>query len=236
MRGVTLGQLLDDLRAEVGHSLQPNLGKSTRDVLINMLQRTQRRLWDDYSWPFLRIRRDINLSAGQRYYDLPTDIVFERIERVEVKHGDVWTKMQYGITGEHYNQHDSDRGVRSSPVRRYDAYENNQIEMWPIPATNTDTTTLADTVRIHGIRNLTPFVADSDTADLDDQLIVLYAAAEILTRQKQGDAQNKLAQAQAHYARLKARMAKTETFVISGGEPEGMYRPKGPPLIATTGN
>jgi hypothetical protein len=31
-------------------------------------------------------------------------------------------------------------------------------------------------------------------------------------------------------------MAKTETFVIGGGEPDGMYRPKGPPLIATTGN
>ena len=32
----------------------------------------------------------------------------------------------------------------------------------------------------------------------------------------------------------KARLAKSEVFVISGGEPEGMYRPKSPPLIATT--
>ena len=56
----------------------------------------------------------------------------------------------------------------------------------------------------------------------------------MLSRQKQADAQNKLAQAQAHYARLKARLAKSEVFVISGGEPEGMYRPKSPPLIATT--
>ena len=83
---------------------------------------------------------------------------------------------------------------------------------------------------------MSQFVAAADTADLDDQLIVLYTAAEVLTRQKQGDAQNKLAQAQAHYQRLKARMAKTDTFVIGGGEPEGMYRPKGPPLIAPTGN
>lgn len=235
-RGTSLGQLLDDLRAEVGHSLQPNLGKSTRDVLINMLQRTQRRLWDDYSWPFLRITRDITIGAGQRYYDIPNDLVFERIERVETKHGDVWTKLKYGISSEDYNQHDSDRGVRSSPVRRYDAYENNQIELWPIPANNTDAATGMNSVRVTGIKNLSPFVADSDTADLDDQLIVLYAAAEVLTRQKQSDANNKLGQAQAHYARLKARMAKSETFVISGGEPEGMYRPKGPPLIASTGS
>lgn len=235
-RGVSLGQLLDDVRAEVGHSLQPNLGKASRDVLIGMIQRVQKRLWEDYSWPHLKVTRDIEIQAGQRYYDLPSDIVFERVERVETKHGDYWTKLHYGIGADQYNQHDSDRGVRSSPIRRYDAYENNQIEVWPIPEHNADMTTGTDSLRIYGIRNLSPFVAVSDTADLDDQLIVLYAAAEMLTRQKQGDAQNKLAQAQAHYQRLKARMAKTETFVIGGGEPEGLYRPKGPPLIATTGN
>ena len=235
-RGTSLGQLIDDLRAEVGHSLQPNLGKATRDVFINMLQRTQRRLWEDYSWPFLSIRRDIAISAGQRYYDVPNDLVFERIERMETKHGDYWSKLHYGITAEHYNQHDSDRGIRSSPIRRYDAYENNQIEMWPIPSNNSDAVTGTDSVRVHGIKNLSQSTSEADTADLDDQLIVLYASAEILARQKQADAQNKIAQAQAHYARLKARMAKTETFVIGGGEPDGMYRPKGPPLIATTGN
>jgi hypothetical protein len=232
-RGTSLGQLIDDLRAEVGHSLQPNLGKATRDVIINQIQRVQRRLWDDYSWPFLRVKRDLTISAGQRYYDLPSDVVFERIERVETKHGDVWTKLTYGIGSDQYNQHDSDNGVRSSPIRRFDNHENNQIELWPVPANNSEADG-AGSVRIYGIKNLSALIADSDTADLDDQLIVLYAAAEILARQKQADAQNKLAQAQAHYSRLKARTAKTETFVISGGEPEGMYRPKGPPLIART--
>lgn len=235
-RGVSLGQLLEDVRAEVGHSLQPNLGKASRDVLIGMIQRVQKRLWEDYSWPHLKVTRDIEIQAGQRYYDLPNDVVFERVERVETKHGDYWTKLHYGIGAAQYNQHDSDRGVRSSPIRRYDAYENNQIEFWPIPENNSDATTGTDSIRIYGIRNLSPFIATSDLADLDDQLIVLYAAAEVLTRQKQSDAQNKLAQAQAHYQRLKARMSKTDTFVIGGGEPEGLYRPKGPPLIATTGN
>jgi hypothetical protein len=234
-RGTSLGQLVTDLRAEVGHSLQPNLGKATRDVFINLLERTQRRLWEDYSWPFLRITRDITISSGQRYYDVPDGLTFERIERMEVKHGDYWTKMHYGIGAQEYNSHDSDRGIQSSPTRRFDTYENNQIEFWPIPANNSNATTGTDSIRIYGIRNLTPLVAEADTADLDDQLIILYAAAEILTRQKQGDAQNKLAAAQAHYARLKARMSKTETFVIGGGEPEGMYTPKPPPLIATTG-
>ena len=184
---------------------------------------------------FLRITRDITIGAGQRYYDIPNDLVFERIERVETKHGDIWTKLQYGITGEHYNQHDSDRGVRSSPVRRYDSYENNQIELWPIPANNSDPATGMNSVRVTGIKNLSNLVADSDTADLDDQLIVLYAAAEVLTRQKQSDANNKLGRLK-RIMLAKSAYGKTETFVISGGEPEGMYRPKGPPLIATTGS
>ena len=135
-RGTSLAILINDLRAEVGHSLLPSLGKATRDVLINQIQRVQRRLWDDYNWNFLKVRRDIAINAGQRYYDLPSDIVFERITRVETKHGDAWTKLHYGIGADEYNQHDSDADERSTPIRRYDNFENNQIEVFPVPANN----------------------------------------------------------------------------------------------------
>ena len=166
--------------------------------------------------------------------DLPNDMTFERIEKAEFKHGDYWTKLDYGIGARQYNQFDSDRGITSYPVQCYDAHENNQIEIWPIPTNDSTTSTKQGMVRFHGIKNLGGLISETDTADLDDQLIILYASAEMLARQKQADSQNKLAQAQAHYARLKARLSKTETFVIGGGEPEGMYRPKSPPLIATT--
>ena len=226
-RGVSLGNLLTDLRSEIGHSLQVSLGKASRDPLINLLQRTQKRLWEDYNWPFLKITKDLTIAAGQRYYDIPDDLTFERITRVEVKHGSQWTKLHYGIAGAEYNSHDSDAGDRSSPTQKYDAYGTGQIEIWPIPANNSNATTLADAVRIHGIKNLSAFVSEADTADLDDQLIVLFAAAEVSARQKQSDAQNKLAQAQAHYMRLKARMSKNETFIISGGEAPSTYRTTG---------
>ena len=58
-RGTTLGILINDLRSEIGHSLQTSLGKTTRDVLINTLQRNQKRLWDDYAWSFLKVKREI---------------------------------------------------------------------------------------------------------------------------------------------------------------------------------
>ena len=166
-----------------------------RDVLINTIQRVQSRLWSDYSWPFLQVRRDINLADGQRYYDLPSDMVFERIESVEFKYGDIWEPMSYGIGRDQYNQYDSDRDIRSWPIYRYDNYENNQIEVWPIPNQNVDATTGSGLLRLHGIRNLTRLSENSDTADLDDQLIILYAAANFLQRQRQADAGAKLQEA-----------------------------------------
>ena len=74
-------------------------------------------------------------------------------------------------------------------------------------------------------------MADSDRADLDDQLIVLFAAGELLQRQKAGDAKDKLLQAAAHYQRLKARNSKSDSFVMSQDEPLA-YTPKGPPMVA----
>jgi len=233
-RGTQLTALIDDLRAEVGHSLQASLGKATREVLRTVLQRVQRRLWEDYSWPFLKVRREISMAEGQRYYDLPDDITFERIELAEFKWGNRWDRVPYGIGSLEYNQWDSDQDVRSWPIHKYDSYENNQIEVWPIPSDNANATTGSGKLRFHAIKDLSSFIADADTADLDDQLLVLYAAGEILSRQKQPDSQAKLAQANAHYQRLKARSAKTDTFILGGGEPPYIYVPKGPPVIART--
>jgi len=236
-RGTTLGELIDDLRAEAGHSIQASLGKATREVLISVLQRTQRRLWADYSWPFLRVRRDISMAAGQRYYDLPSDVVFERIENAEFKWGGRWGQISFGIGVAELNQTDSDQDQRSWPISHYDAYDDSgttQLEVWPVPSNNADASTGAGNVRINGIRNLSPFIASSDTADLDDQLLVLYAASEILARQKQTDAQQKLNYANAHYMRLKARSAKSDTFVLGGGVPPDMYTSKGPPFVASS--
>ena len=230
-RGTTLGQLIEDLRAEAGHALAPSLGASTRDVFINVLRRQQKRLWEDYSWPFLRVSRDIPVQAGLRYYNIPTDMTWERIERIEFRWGDRWQKLEYGIGIEHYNQYDSDLDIRSYPVYRYREAEHNQVELWPVTSENGNATTRDGMVRFTGIRNLSQFTGDADRADLDDQLLVLFSAAEVLARQKTNDASSKLAQAQAHYARLKARNSKSESFVMGADEPTG-YTPKGPPMVA----
>ena len=229
-RNVTLGELIDDVRAEAGHSLQANLGTAMRDVLIKIIQRQQRRLWEDFDWTFLRVERDIPVQAGLRYYNFPTDLTIERLEKVEFKWDDRWHKLDYGIGPTQYDQFDSDRDVRSWPLYRWQEHENDQIEVWPIPSQNGSGSPLTGVVRFTGIRKLRPLVAESDVADLDDTLLVLYSAAEILAREKANDAGLKMQLAEAHYRRLKARNAKRDTFSLSSEEPRWQMR--GPKVIA----
>lgn len=231
-RNVTLGELIDDLRAEAGHSLQPNLGTAMREVLIKVLQRQQRRLWEDYDWKFLNVRRDILTQAGQRYYNLPPDMAFENIERVEFKDGDRWIHLHYGIGDTEYSEYDSDRDIRATPALRWQEADDGQFEIWPIPSNNGVSETLSGAVRFHGKRNLRPLVAESDRADLDDTLLVLYSAAEILAREKADDAKLKLQMAEKHYLRLKGRTAKRTTFSMSGNDPTMSARRPQPIVIS----
>lgn len=231
-RNVSLGVLIDDLRAEAGHSLQANLGVAMRDVLVKVLQRQQKRLWEDYDWTFLRVIRDVPVQAGERYYNFPADLNLERLEKVEFKYGDRWVPVEYGIGREQYDLHDSDRDVRAFPVERWREAENDQIELWPIPSQNGSAATVVNVVRFTGIRKLRPLLAESDVADLDDTLLVLYSAAEILAREKSADASVKLQMAEKHYKRIKARNAKGGTFSLTGGADDALVMPQGPKIIA----
>jgi len=213
-RNTTLQVLLNDLRSESGHAISSALGKSTQEMMVNLLNRVQRRLWEDFAWPFLQVKKDITLQAGQRYYDIPSGLTLERVQSASFKNGSSWHKIFYGISTQDYTVHDSDTGSRSWPIRKYEAYGATQVEVWPIPSENTNTTTGDGLFRLEGTGNLSTFVSMSDTADLDDQLIVLFAASELLTRQKSPDAQLKGQQAQVHYQRLRARLSKTEPLVL----------------------
>ena len=218
-RGTQLRTLLADLRAEVGHATSTNLGDATQEMMLTLLERVQRRLWSEWSWPFLQVKRDISLAVGQRYYDMPSDVALERIERAEVKDGGLWRRLIWGISDSDYSAYDSDQDTRSWPPLKWDAYEGDQLEIWPTPSQGVNATTGNGTLRLRGVKTLSVLVALDDRADLDDQLIVLFAAAELLARQKSGDAQLKLAQANAHFQRLKARLSKTDPVVLGEGPP-----------------
>jgi hypothetical protein len=212
-RGTALSQLLRKLRAESGHALQDSLTRATQESYQLILARVQETLYADHDWPFMRVTRDVMLEAGARYYDFPSDLNLERLERVEVKWGGRWLPVQPVIDSEHYNVFDSDADVRSDPVRRWAFYtegDAHQLEVWPVPATNGNPASKEMHVRLTGIKKLGPLVSLEDRADLDDQLIVLYAAAEVLAEQNSPRSQAALASAQTLYRRLKSTTAHRE--------------------------
>lgn len=213
-KNVSLSLLRDKLRAEIGASANPAMGTNAHHAMNLLLERTQERLWSDFDWPFMSIKRDIPLTNGQRYYSFPTEISYDRVVSTNVKYSNTWRPIEYGIGTNDYNYIDSDIGSTQSPALKWNHYEENQLEIWPIPA-DSDMV-----VRIDGIRNLKPLIADTDVCELDDKLIVLFAAAEMLSHTKSADAPAKLAIANAHYARLRG-LASKSSMVQYGGKRNG---------------
>lgn len=215
-RGKTLGELVLMLREEVGDATSAALGQNTLPGYKRTLRRTQEFLWGDWAWPHLRVYREEVMQAGQRYYTLPADLAFDRVENVHVRDNDIWRPVCYGIELEHYNASDPELGDRDDPVERWKAHEDGQFEVWPVPATN------GLRLRFEGIRKLASLVDDADRADLDDNLIVMFAAAEILGRKKSADGQAKAQVAGRLYRQLKGHQSKDTVIVIGGGRDPNM--------------
>jgi hypothetical protein len=233
-RGTQLGTLVDRLKAEARYAADPSLGQNYRGTLVRALQRHQARLWLDFDWPFLKVSRDKSLAAGQRYYDLPTDLPSERIISVQRKQDGIWVpqsgSLDYGIGAAEYSIMDSEAGVREDPVLKWEIRENDQFEVWPLPASNATTTN--NIIRFWGIRKLKNLIADSDTAELDDDMLVLYSAAELLAARDQKDAKAKLDQANAIYDKLRAAGQRNKGMVTLGGGHDGAQTRR-PPLVIT---
>lgn len=203
-RGTQLLQLVEDLREEVGRSTSVAVGNSDLPGLKQKLRRTQELLYDEYDWPFLRqIFPPKYLQAGERYYDFPAGLNLERVESVAIWYANLPRDIERGITPREYAIYNSDDDVRSEPAMAWDVRwtgTKDQIEIWPLPVSNTQF------LQFTGIRALRPLVADNDVADLDDQLIVLFCAAEILARQGAKNAPMVLKLAQSRLGTMRARV------------------------------
>jgi hypothetical protein len=218
-RGTTLGALVTDLRIEARYDPNPALSLNMVPMMQQTLRRNQEFLYDEFDWPFLEVFRDIPLEAGSRYYDFPDDMNLERVQKVDVLHAGTWQPVIRGIELDHYNAQDSEGNERTDPIQFWDVVEvggGPQIEVWPLPATNTQK------MRLRGIRSLKPLVKDSDVAELDDMMIVLYSAGELLGGAKDPLAEVKFQQAKARRETLQGRTTKTRHNRFSlGGEQTG---------------
>ena len=238
-RNVAFSTVLDMVRGEAMISTNPQLNTNVTPNLKIIVQRVQRQLWLNYDWKFMKGWSDKVVSAGQRYYDFPTDMDSNRIHGVFYRWNNQFLPIQKGISPLDYNAFDSENAtpMRADPVMRWDYRDTNntQFEIHPIPATNGSAST--GYIRFYGIKNLNTFVADSDLCTLDADLIALYAAAELLGPRNKDEADRKLRIANAMLTSLKAQyQATSQTIGVLGGRGKESSRqtPRlGPPLVAT---
>lgn len=213
--GTTLLALVSMLRAELGHSQSTALGVDKVDGLKELLRSKQKFYYDEHDWSHLRVRRDVDLEAGSRYYDFPSDLDFERIEVAKVLWSASWIPVQYGIDMADYSAYDSDSDERADPMQKWmgiDAGSGFQVEVWPIPAT-------ATTLRFTGIKALPALVSNDDTAALDDLLLVYSVAADELEKGEKKNARSKRLMADRRFITLKGQKSKvgSEPVVPGGG-------------------
>lgn len=177
-RGKQFSQLVSALRAELGRNNDPGVRASDLAQLQQAVKQVYEQEYAAYDWPHLRTVFDaISLAAGQRYYDFPDELDFDRLESVAVWHNNLPLEPDRGIGFEQYATYNSENDDRSDPVCRWDVRysdENTaQIEVWPIPASN------AQTLQFIGIRAYAELVDDDDVCRIDDQLVILKAAQRL---------------------------------------------------------
>lgn len=214
-RGTALSVLVTQLKAELGDSLSAGTQRDAR--YKQLLANEQRFLVAEYAFPFLEHSWDVALVASSRYLSFPTTTIdaqtlsidLERPLRVEVKHNDRWTCVDYGIGQDEYNAHDSDQGQIMDPVRRWRYNGSSQFEVWPRPAS-------AQTLRFTGQRALSALAVDADTALLDEELLVLSVAVPLLASGKDAAVSLKIQKMQRRLQRLLASYPQREQKLILG--------------------
>jgi hypothetical protein len=245
-RGTTLANLRTMFKAEVGIDLSAGTGEDT--AINNLLANKEMWLASEFDWPFLEHKFDLIVGSGDRFKTLPTTesssgdegataaMNFDRPFLVETKFNAKWVELEYGIGSQEMNYLDSELAPPQvmDPVQRWrfatdisEAVNPNQIEIWPIPATT-------QLIRFTGQRQLLTLVSDSDKADLDDLLIVLFVAAEWLTKNQSQEAQMKGQLAQARLNRLRGTYPQRSRRVILGGTEPGEVRRVVPGVVIVT--
>lgn len=235
-RGTQLVTLISMLRAEIRDDQSQALGQNFRAPLVQVLSRTYEFLWGEKNWPPFHIMRTILLQAGQRYYNFPVDLDFEGIRHVEASIATQWYPLGYGISEREYNIFNSDAGARAYPPRSWMIHEGDQWEIWPVPSNN-GSDNGDGRVRFRGHMKFVQLQADEDVCALDDQLVVLTAAAEILAGRGAKDANVKAGLAQKRFDQLGGRMNKRKVTSMVKGKGLAIfpvhpiavvYKPSGP--------
>jgi hypothetical protein len=210
-RTQTLQEMVSNLRAEAGHSLNVAQGTNTESTLKYLLKRTQEELWTAFVWPELLLRDDRPMSAGTFNYDYGTTLKFDMIREAWAasSSADSWAPVSYGISEDKRVPQTLANTSSGDPVQCWEAF-GTRFRVWPTPVTST-------WLRFKGNQELSPLIANSDSSTLDATLIILFTASELLARSKAEDAANKLQKAQRHLTKLLGNQVSAKNKISTYG-------------------
>jgi len=211
------GQLIYDLRAELGRSVDPAAGVADLPSLKRTLQRNYETIYEEYDWPHLSVitpKKAVN--AGQRHYDFPAELDADSTDEVVYWWNGKPKPLTRGIGFEQYAIYDPEADARMDPPERWDVRfvdTREMVEIWPLPDAEGE-------MQFRGFKKFAQMVDDADRCLVDDHLVILYSAVELLPKDR--NVQAKLMAAQQRFLRKKARSKTgTESFRIGGQGPRG---------------
>jgi hypothetical protein len=218
---ITLGEVIQAVRAECGLSTNTSRGIDHLDNIRQLIRRHQTTLAEDYDWQHLEIRRESDLSrkllqAGSRYYNFPDELNPLKISAAWVRSGH-WRELNYGIDYRSHAAFDPDADIRTDPPTHWAFIGAEQFEVWPLPSTN-GVANGNNEVGFTGQKKLEALLEDSNRLDLDDILVTLMVATEILAGQKRNEAAAvKGDAAMARLGRMRASLSNQARYVMGRG-------------------
>lgn len=196
----TFGEVVQMTRAEAQLSTNTSRGIDHLDHIRQIIRRNVVTLAEQFDWQHLELKKESAVSrrllqAGARTYAFPTAVNPLKIERVWVKWGNIWERVDYGIKYDDFSTLDPDTNQRTDPVTNWAFYDDISYEVWPLPATNGVANGINE-MAFEGQRKTDTLLDDTSRVDMDDILISLMASAELLA----GDGKEKAAQVKADAA------------------------------------
>lgn len=244
-RGVLASTVLTKLKAEIGDYAGTNTVRDTE--LYQLMSNKQQQLVMEYDWSFMTRRWDVAAPVNTQFITYPTvddigltcTINIDEIDKVETLYNQKYQPVDYGIGSAQYNTFNYQLlGQTSYPIARWreasnpdDAVDPNEFEVWPVPS-------VAQTIRFTGERLPTSITGGTIKVDLDDMLIALAVASDLLFYKNPQKAQYKIQQFQAHLRRLGGRSKTSDKVrILGGGDGESTNEfNRSRKLIAIAGN
>ncbi len=239
----TFNEVIQMTRAEASLSTNTSRGIDHLEHIKQIIRRNVVTLAEQFDWQHLELKKESAVSrtllqAGLRTYTFPTAVNPLKIERVWVKWGSVWQRVDYGVKHDHFSALDPDADQRSDPITNWDYYSDTEYEVWPLPASD-GVANGANEVAFEGQRKTDALVENADRVDMDDIVISLMSAAELLAENgKEKAAQVKADAAMARMNTVKGNLGSKTRYTIGVGvisDSGSRLLPRAPTYIRKSG-